>query len=369
MSAVGVHCPNEPGFQVPKSEDADRLPSHGSRELPRVIVDGYGEDVRTKDGYFGELVSKGAFKKLLADLRGELAEGGGDPIEDEPEDITRGRVDKLLKEGDAAKAGVILTVVEQFAQNIADVVTALFKLKSWRGVERIVVGGGVSDSRVGELSIGRANVIMRERGQGVDMQPIRHHPDEAGILGAAQLFPAKTLRNYEHMLGVDIGGSNFRCGLIALNQDQDKTLRRAQVLGHEIWRHADEKEASLDICMERLAAMLRASLKFGEKQSLKLSPLLGVGVPGTVLEDGGLEGGVLNLPGDWKTPAFNLPSRLRQMIPEIGGEPTQIVVHNDAVVQGLAEAPFMTDVERWGVLTVGTGLGNAVFRNKEIKRK
>jgi len=34
------------------------------------------------------------------------------------------------------------------------------------------------------------------------------------------------------------------------------------------------------------------------------------------------------------------------------------------VVQGLAEVPFMQDVERWGVLTIGTGLGNARFTNR-----
>ncbi len=76
---------------------------HGGRDLPRVIVDGYGEDVRTKEGYFGELASNGAFKKLVKDLR-ERAEpkAGGDPIENEPAEITRGRIDKLLKEGDSA---------------------------------------------------------------------------------------------------------------------------------------------------------------------------------------------------------------------------------------------------------------------------
>jgi hypothetical protein len=33
-------------------------------------------------------------------------------------------------------------------------------------------------------------------------------------------------------------------------------------------------------------------------------------------------------------------------------------------VQGLSEVPFMQDVERWGVLTIGTGLGNARFTNR-----
>jgi predicted NBD/HSP70 family sugar kinase len=351
------------------SDDSEAAPFHGVRELPRVIVDSYGEDVRTREGYFGDLASNGAFKKLVADLRDELSEGAGDPIENEPAELTRRRIDKLLKDGDSASAGLILSVVEQFAQNIAQVVKSLFRLRAWRDVERIVVGGGFRDSRVGELAIGRANILVREEvDDDVEMTPIRHIPDEAGILGAAQLFPPKALKNREHMLGVDIGGTNFRCGLIALKLDQDKNLGKAEIVNHQLWRHAGA-ETTLDACMERLAEMLRVSLKQAAKSGLRVAPLIGVGVPGTVLEDGGLEGGVLNLPGDWKSPAFRLPARIKEMIPEVGGEPTQVLMHNDAVVQGLSEAPFMGDVEKWGVLTIGTGLGNALFRNKEVKRK
>ena len=51
-------------------------------------------------------------------------------------------------------------------------------------------------------------------------------------------------------------------------------------------------------------------------------------------------------------------------IPEIGEHDTAVLMHNDGVVQGLSEIPFMQDVERWGVLTIGTGLGNARFTNR-----
>ena len=51
-------------------------------------------------------------------------------------------------------------------------------------------------------------------------------------------------------------------------------------------------------------------------------------------------------------------------IPQIGDHDTAVVMHNDGVAQGLAEVPFMQDVERWGVLTIGTGLGNARFTNR-----
>jgi len=49
---------------------------------------------------------------------------------------------------------------------------------------------------------------------------------------------------------------------------------------------------------------------------------------------------------------------LRDGIASIGQEPVSVVLHNDAVVQGLSELSFMADVERWAVLTIGTGLGN-----------
>ena len=51
-------------------------------------------------------------------------------------------------------------------------------------------------------------------------------------------------------------------------------------------------------------------------------------------------------------------------IPQIGEHDTAILMHNDGVVQGLSEVPFMQDVDRWGVLTIGTGLGNARFTNR-----
>jgi len=46
---------------------------------------------------------------------------------------------------------------------------------------------------------------------------------------------------------------------------------------------------------------------------------------------------------------------------------TMVVMHNDAVVQGLSEVPFMHDVQSWAVVTIGTGLGNASFTNKGPK--
>jgi len=45
----------------------------------------------------------------------------------------------------------------------------------------------------------------------------------------------------------------------------------------------------------------------------------------------------------------------------IQGHEPLFILRNDAVVQGLSECPSMDDVERWGVFTIGIGLGNARF--------
>jgi hypothetical protein len=60
---------------------------------------------------------------------------------------------------------------------------------------------------------------------------------------------------------------------------------------------------------------------------------------------------------------------LREAIPKIGEHETGIVMHNDAVVQSLSEILFMQDVTQWGVLTLGTGLGNARFTNRESEKR
>jgi hypothetical protein len=64
---------------------------------------------------------------------------------------------------------------------------------------------------------------------------------------------------------------------------------------------------------------------------------------------------------------FNLPALLG--IPEIGDHDTAVLMHNDGVAQGLSEVPFTQDFERWGVLTIGTGLGNARFTNRKKETK
>jgi predicted NBD/HSP70 family sugar kinase len=110
--------------------------------------------------------------------------------------------------------------------------------------------------------------------------------------------------------------------------------------------------------------MLKGLIAATEAEGLKLAPFIGVACPGVIDADGSIEKGAQNLPGNWESSKFNLPASLSEAISEIGGHDTAVLMHNDGVAQGLCEVPFMQDVERWGVLTIGTGLGNARFTNR-----
>jgi len=61
-----------------------------------------------------------------------------------------------------------------------------------------------------------------------------------------------------------------------------------------------------------------------------------------------------NLPGKRESGKFNLPASLVEAVPEIGDRGAAVLMHNDGVAQGLSGVPFMQDVERWGVLAIGS---------------
>lgn len=88
-----------------------------------------------------------------------------------------------------------------------------------------------------------------------------------------------------------------------------------------------------------------------------------------IREDGSIKTGGQNLPADWEHDSVNVPRLLHRAIPSIARHGTVVPMHNDAVVQGLSEAPSMRDVERWGVMTIGTGLGNAHFTNRTPRQE
>lgn len=340
------------------------IAAHGGAVLPAVTVDAYNAELRADGGFIGDRASRRAFRALLEDWRERVRQVGEDPLGDTPtEDISKAALDRVMADGDHEAAGLVHAAIEEFSQEFAAVVRRLLRLKGWRGTERIVVGGGLRGGRIGELVIGRTAIVLKHERRGVEMRPIRHDPDEAGLIGCAHLAPSWLFGGHDSLLGVDIGGTNFRAGLVELRLDRAADLSKARVREKLLWRHRDEAPTR-EQAVEKLAGMLETLIGRARKAGRRLAPFIGIGCPGLVREDGRIERGGQNLPGDWEAKGFDLPSMLRAAIPAIEGHETVCVMHNDAVVQGLSEVPFMSDVDRWGVLTIGTGLGNARFSNR-----
>jgi predicted NBD/HSP70 family sugar kinase len=341
--------------------------AHGAGRLPAVDVNSYNVELKDDAGFIGDRASKGAFRALIERWRRPLRELGHDPFGDETSDaITKKRLDALLANGDAEAAGVVHSAIEEFAQELALVTRRFLKLKGWKDAERLVIGGGFSGSRVGELAIGRASVVLKADKIKVEIAIIRNDPDEAGLIGAVHLAPAWIFHAHDAILAVDIGGTNIRAGVVHLNLKRAANLSKAEVGGFELWRHGDEKLDRND-AVQGLIDMLRRVIARAGKDGLRLAPFIGIGCPGKIEPDGSIERGAQNLPGNWESSRFNLPASLFAAIPKIGEFDTSIVMHNDAVVQGLSEVPFMDDVSRWGVFTIGTGLGNAYFTNRRAE--
>jgi predicted NBD/HSP70 family sugar kinase len=345
------------------------LPSiaeHGASRLPSVEVDSYNIELKDDEGFIGDRASKGAFRDIIENWRKSVRKAGDDPFGKEPsEDISKKTLDDLLAKGDPEAAGIVQGAIEEFSQELALVIRRYLKTKGWKDTERIVVGGGFRDSRVGELVIGRTAVILKADKVDIELTPVRNDPDEAGLIGAAHLAPKWLFKAHDAILAVDIGGTNIRAGVVELNLKKAADLSKAAVWKFELWRHANEKKVEREDAIKKLVKMLDELIGKAKKEGIKLAPFIGIGCPGIITKDGAIDRGSQNLPGNWESSKFHLPGAIHEKIPKIGDDETAIIMHNDAVVQGLSEAPFMTDVGRWGVLTIGTGLGNARFTNRK----
>jgi predicted NBD/HSP70 family sugar kinase len=341
---------------------------HGATRLPSVDVDSFNIELKDDDGFLGDRASKGAFRQILDTLRKPLKKNGDDPLgKKSAEDIAKSDLDEALVGDDIHAAALVHGAIEEFAHELAYVTGRFLKTKAWADTERIVVGGGFRQSRVGELAIARTDLILKADGFEVDLVPIRYHSDEAGLIGCLHLAPSWVFEAHDSILAVDIGGTNIRCGVVETRWKKASDLSKASVWKSELWRHADD-EPTRESSVKRLTKMLKGLITAAEAEGFKLAPFIGIACPGVINEDGSIEKGAQNLPGNWESSKFNLPASLVEAIPEIGDHDTAVLMHNDGVAQGLSEVPFMQDVERWGVLTIGTGLGNARFSNRRKDR-
>ncbi|CAN7619934.1 ROK family protein [Acidovorax sp. LjRoot66] len=337
---------------------------HGDMRLASVVIEGYSLELRDGDGFVGDVASRTAFRHMLDAWRKLFTSmAGKDPMGDKPtRELSKHQIDAML-EKDGAAAQAIEAASEDYALQLAHVVQRFLKHKTWKGVERIIIGGGFHQSEVGGMSIARAGKILKAEKVPVELRTLHHHSDEGGLIGWVHLAPPALLQSYDAILAVDIGGTNVRCGIVQTHLHRAPDMSQAEVVRREKWAHADD-EPKRDELVEGIATILEDLIAYAEKKEIRLAPYIGVACPGLIVEDGSLAGGTQNLPGNWESTRFHLPRDLCERLPHIGDGRTQVCLHNDAVVQGLSEMPFTNDVERWAILTVGTGLGNASFTNR-----
>jgi hypothetical protein len=346
-----------------KKRPQTRIPVHGAATLPRVHVDTYGAQLRDGGEQYGDRANKAAFAAILEEWRKASARGGGDPLADVPASaLTKKNIATFLDSDHLEAAGLVLGVIEAYSGEFASVITRFLRLKDWKGTERIAVGGGFRGSRVGEVVIGRAAIQLKRDGTKIDIVPIDEHVDEAAMIGALQLVPNWMLAGHDAILAADIGGTNVRVGIVSFRFGRKKAaLSEGTVVLAKKWRHADDETPSRTRAVERLTTTLQSLAQHATKRGLRLAPFIGIGCPGIINSDGSIKAGGQNLPGNWESDNFNLASELAKALPTINGEEPLIIIHNDAVLQGLSQVPQMLDVKRWGILTIGTGLGNARF--------
>jgi len=364
MDGSGVH--DVPSGTLDKdARGAESATGHGPRVLPHVTVDTYNEELRDEEGFVGDRASGRAFSAILDDWRERVAATlDEDPFGDTPtRSISKATLDELLTGDDTVAAGLVLTAIEEFAHELATVVRRFLRLDGWRDTQRIVIGGGLSSSQIGQLAMGRAQVLLAGEGTPLELLPVRSHPDEAGLIGAAELAPAAVLASHDAIVAADIGGTNLRVGIV---QIANGSVSKGAVWKMEHWCHRNDNPTR-DQAVRRLAEMTTKLVERSVAANLDLAPFMGIGCPGLIDEQGTILNGGQNLPGNWQEDGFNLVSALSGSLPLIGGRKPLVVIHNDAVVQGLSEVAEMTDVERWGVLTIGTGLGNARFTNRRAE--
>src|SRR3954471_4249613 len=167
------------------------IAAHGASGLPWVEIDSFNLELKDEEGFLGDRANKAAFWEALEEWRKPLRKSGEDPLGNEPsENISKKDLDAILAGDDAEASAVVHSAVEDFAQELAQVTRRFLKTKAWDTTERIVVGGGFRASRLGELAIARAEIIVKAEGFNVNMVPIRFDPDDAGLIGCLHLAPS-----------------------------------------------------------------------------------------------------------------------------------------------------------------------------------
>jgi predicted NBD/HSP70 family sugar kinase len=333
-----------------------------ARFLPTIEITGYNAESigGDADGFLGDSASDKAFLELVEGRRKKLRRRGTDPLGDvKTEHLKNDDLDRHLDSANSRSRHFVRAAADSFGARVAAVIRAFLAWDYWRGTQRIVIGGGLASHRVGKRVIAVAGKELQRDFPALRLRGIGHASDDAALIGALHLFAPERLETFDAVLAVDIGGTKVRAGIVKTRLARHPDLSAAFVWKKRIWRHGGQGK-SREKFVGRLVATLEELIGRAARHDVRLAPLVGIACPGIVDRASFIWRGTQNLPGDW-APPFNLARAIEAALPEIEGRRTRVRVHNDAVVQGLGELPFMRGVESWGIFTIGTGLGNAHF--------
>lgn len=245
------------------------------------------------------------------------------------EDLLCGRA--LGRMGGSAEA------LRRYGELLGAAIARICEWSYWRGVERVYLGGGISQGESGRVVLDSA-----AKSAPVELALLPHDPDHAGLLGAAQAAGA----HEAFVLAADLGGTNFRVGAVRAPAE----LRFFGKTRHAGGNHT--RESLITLLAERLSRVHEQA----RAAALPVAGEIVLGCPGQIGEDGSITEGARNLPGTWTAPEFHVAGALARAVRGF-----RVKVENDAVLQGLSVLPHLGRVREWGVLTLGTGLGNARF--------
>ena len=265
------------------------IAAHGASRLPSVEVDSFNIELKDEEGFLETAPAKAPSGTFSTDGGSRCVSRAKIPLaRSHRKTLARRCSTPSWSVDDTEAAAVVHSTIEDFAQELAYVTRRFLKTKAWEKTERIVVGGGFRDSRLGELAIARTENILKDENFKIDMMPIRHHPDDAGLIGALHLAPSWIFEGHDTILAVDIGGTNIRCGVVETRRKKSPDLSKASVWKSELWRHADD-EPSREEAVKRLVKLLKDLIAKADKEGFKLAPFIGIACPGVIKSDGSIE--------------------------------------------------------------------------------
>lgn len=139
------------------------IAAHGASRFPSVEIDSFNIELKDEEGFLGDRDMK---------WRKPLRKSGEDPFGKKPsESFSKKVLDAILVSDDVEASAVVHSAVEDFAQELAHVTRRFLRTNAWDKTERIVVGGGFRDSRLGELAISRTEIILKAEGFKIEMSP------------------------------------------------------------------------------------------------------------------------------------------------------------------------------------------------------